>query len=125
MITAQPGNNSPGFELYYSQVYDRWAFNQYSADTASANPVRVMQATAGGVTPDEWVYLVGLYNSATDELGLYVDGTLEGTVPYSTPWDARRGLIVGATSHDARQPISFPAPSTTCRSTTSRWHRPR
>ena len=67
-----------------------------------------MQATAGGVTPDEWVYLVGLDNSATDELGLYVDGTLEGTVPDSTPWDARRGLIVGATSHDGAPTDFFP-----------------
>lgn len=46
VIAAQPGNNAPGFELYYSKTFDRWAFNQYVADTPNATPVRVMQATA-------------------------------------------------------------------------------
>jgi hypothetical protein len=105
---AQPGNNSPGFELYYSQVYNRWAFNQYSADTASATPVRVMQASAGGVTAGQWTHLVGTYSSTDDDLALYVDGTLAGTVPYTTPWDARRGLQIGASSYDGAPSAFFP-----------------
>ena len=43
VIAAQAGKDKPGFELYYSAAYDRWAFNQYSADAADATPVRAMQ----------------------------------------------------------------------------------
>ncbi|WP_372346623.1 LamG-like jellyroll fold domain-containing protein [Streptomyces sp. KL116D] len=38
VITAQAGQAAPGFELYYSAAYDRWAFNQYSSDSAAATP---------------------------------------------------------------------------------------
>lgn len=108
VIAAQPGNNAPGFELYYSKAYDRWAFNQYSADTASATPVRVMQSTAAGVRAGEWVHLVGTYSSSADQLALYVNGTLAGTVAYSTPWDARRGLQIGAGSYNGAPASFFP-----------------
>jgi hypothetical protein len=108
VIATQPGNNSPGFELYYSKAYDRWAFNQYSADTASATPVRVMQATAGDVQVGQWAHLVGTYSSASNELKLYVDGSLAGTVAYDTPWDARRGLQIGAGSYNGVPGSFFP-----------------
>ncbi|NEB34259.1 LamG domain-containing protein [Streptomyces sp. SID14446] len=106
VIAAQPGNNSPGFELYYSKTYDRWAFNQYTSDSASATPVRVMQASPGGVTAGQWVHLAGTYSSTYDELKLYVNGSLAGTVTYDSPWDARRGLQIGAGSYDG-SPSSF------------------
>ncbi|MFD5820116.1 LamG-like jellyroll fold domain-containing protein [Streptomyces sp. NPDC127038] len=108
IIAAQPGNHAPGFELYYSKTYDRWAFNQYSADTATATPVRVMQAAAGGVKANEWVHLVGTYTIAGDALTLYVNGVAVGTTAYSTPWDARRGLQIGAGSYDGAPGSFFP-----------------
>ncbi|MDQ0764014.1 LamG-like jellyroll fold domain-containing protein [Streptomyces canus] len=108
VIAAQPGNNAPGFELYYSKTYDRWAFNQYTADTASATPVRAMQAAAGGVKAGEWVHLVGVYGLGAQQLSLYVNGTLAGTAAYSTPWDARRGLQIGAGSYSGSPASFFP-----------------
>ncbi|MFF3333827.1 LamG-like jellyroll fold domain-containing protein [Streptomyces sp. NPDC002888] len=108
VIAAQPGNNAPGFELYYSKTYDRWAFNQYSADTASATPVRAMQSAAGGVTAGQWVHLVGTYSTSNNVLSLYVNGALAGTTTYSTPWDARRGLQIGAGSYNGAPGSFFP-----------------
>ncbi|MET9528991.1 LamG-like jellyroll fold domain-containing protein [Streptomyces sp. NPDC006649] len=108
VIATQPGNNSPGFELYYSKTSDRWAFDQYTADTASATPVRAMQASGGGVKPDEWVHLAGTYSTATDLLSLYVNGSLAGTAAYATPWDAHRGLQIGAGSYDGKPASYFP-----------------
>ncbi|TVZ94910.1 concanavalin A-like lectin/glucanase superfamily protein [Streptomyces sp. BK340] len=108
VVAAQPGNNAPGFELYYSKTNDRWAFNQYSADTTTATPVRVMQSAAGGVKAGAWVHLAGIYSSSAGQLSLYVNGTLAGTTPYSTPWDARRGLQIGAGSHDGAAGSFFP-----------------
>ncbi|MFP8904455.1 LamG domain-containing protein [Streptomyces atacamensis] len=108
IIAAQPGNNSPGFELYYSKAYDRWAFNQYSADTADAKPVRVAPDTAGGVSADRWTHLVGMHDMTLKELRLYIDAQLVGTVPYTTAWDARRGLQIGAGSYNGSQGSYFP-----------------
>ena len=108
IIAAQPGNHSPSFELYYSKSYDRWVFNQYTADTATAGIARAMAATPGGAKAGEWTHLVGTYSSASDELKLYVQGTLVGTTTYSTPWDARRGLQIGAGSYNGKPDSFFP-----------------
>ncbi|MER6233454.1 LamG-like jellyroll fold domain-containing protein [Streptomyces sp. NPDC001616] len=96
VVAAQPGNYSPGFELYYSKGYDRWVFNQYTSDTAGASIVRAMAPVAGGVTTGRWTHLVGVYSGGAKELRLYVDGSLAGSTPYTTAWDARRGLQIGA-----------------------------
>ncbi|MFD7491899.1 LamG-like jellyroll fold domain-containing protein [Streptomyces sp. NPDC059832] len=108
IIAAQTGNYSPSFELYYSKAYDRWVFNQYTSDTTTAGAVRVMAATPGGVTTGQWTHLVGTYSSASKELKLYVQGVLVGTTPYSTPWDARRGLQIGAGSYSGQTASYFP-----------------
>ncbi|WP_055586593.1 LamG-like jellyroll fold domain-containing protein [Streptacidiphilus griseoplanus] len=108
IIAAQPGNDAPGFELYYSQAYDRWVFNQYTADTATATPVRAMASTAGGVTAGQWYHLVGSYSYGDKLLSLYVNGQLVGTTSYSTPWDARRGLQIGAGNYSGTAGSFFP-----------------
>nr|WP_234307661.1 MULTISPECIES: LamG-like jellyroll fold domain-containing protein [unclassified Streptomyces] len=108
IIAAQPGNHAPGFELYYSQAYDRWAFNQYKSDTADAGIARAMQASAGGAKAGEWTHLVGTYSSTDDELKLYVNGELAGTTAYDSPWDARRGLQIGAGSYNGEPGAFFP-----------------
>ncbi|MGW2368313.1 LamG-like jellyroll fold domain-containing protein [Streptomyces sp. NPDC001667] len=108
VIAAQPGNQAPGFELYYSKDYDRWAFNQYASDSAGALPVRVMQKNPGGAKAGEWTHLVGVYDSGDAELRLFVNGRQEAAAPYRTPWDARRGLQIGAGSYGGKQAAFFP-----------------
>ncbi|MFP8941741.1 LamG-like jellyroll fold domain-containing protein [Streptomyces fenghuangensis] len=108
IVAAQPGNHSPGFELYYSQAFDRWVFNQYAADQAGAGIVRAMADTPGGVSTGTWTHLVGSYDSARDMLELFVDGTLVGQTPYATPWNARRGLTIGAGSYNGTTGNFFP-----------------
>lgn len=106
IIAAQPGNHSPGFELYYSHSYDRWVFNQYTSDTPGAPVARAMAPQPGGVVADRWTHLVGVYSGSTEDLRLYVDGALAGSTAYSTAWDARRGLQIGAGSYSGN-PGSF------------------
>ncbi|MFE4537416.1 LamG-like jellyroll fold domain-containing protein [Streptomyces scopuliridis] len=108
IIAAQPGNHSPGFELYYSKSYDRWVFNQFLSDTPDSNAVRAMAPTPGGVTAGEWTHLVGTYSQTDGELKLYVQGKLVGTTPYTNPWDARRGLQIGAGSYSGKPGSFFP-----------------
>ncbi|MFE0692538.1 LamG-like jellyroll fold domain-containing protein [Streptomyces sp. NPDC058869] len=94
IAAAVPGNNAPGLELYYSATYG-WSFNQYKSDDASGGLVRASQGDTSKVEVGVWTHLVGSYNSSSDLLQLYVDGTLAGSVSYSTPWEARRGLQIG------------------------------
>ncbi|MEU1148122.1 LamG-like jellyroll fold domain-containing protein [Streptomyces sp. NPDC005901] len=108
VIATQPGNHSPVFELYYSKTYDRWAFNQYKADTADAGIARAMADTPGGAVPDQWTHLVGSYDSTRDVLELYVDGKLVGQTAYGSPWEARRGLQLGAASYSGSPSAYFP-----------------
>nr|WP_318036820.1 LamG-like jellyroll fold domain-containing protein [Streptomyces caniscabiei] len=108
VVASQRGNNAPGFELYYSKGYDRWVFNQYSADTTSGTPVRAMQAAAGGVKAGEWTHLVGMYAAGEKQLKLFVNGTLAGTTAYSTGWNARRGMVIGGSFLSGTPTSSFP-----------------
>ncbi|MFF4977999.1 LamG-like jellyroll fold domain-containing protein [Streptomyces sp. NPDC001083] len=108
VAVTQPGNNRPGFELYYSKTYDRWVFNQYSADTPDATPVRAMPASAGGVKAGEWTHLVGVYAGGDHELRLYVNGALAGSTAYTTAWSARRGTVIGSGSYGGAAGSFFP-----------------
>lgn len=108
VIAAQPGNHSPGFELYYSSGYNRWVFNQYTSDSPDAGIVRAMPATAGGAQAGQWTHLVGTYSSTNDQLNLYVNGTLAGTTKYDSAWNARRGLQIGAGSYNGAPGSFFP-----------------
>ncbi|MGW6274565.1 LamG-like jellyroll fold domain-containing protein [Streptomyces sp. NPDC055060] len=108
VIATQPGNHSPGFELYYSKTYDRWAFNQYKSDTADAGIARAMADQPGGATPDKWTHLAGSYDSVRDVLELFVDGKLVGKTAYDSPWEARRGLQLGAASYNGAPSAFFP-----------------
>jgi len=105
IVAAQPGNHRPGFELYYSKTYDRWVFNRYTADSPDAAVVRAMAGT-GGVITGEWTHLVGSYNGVEGHLSLFVNGELAGRTDYSAPWNARRGLRIGAGSYSG-QPDNF------------------
>ncbi|MGV9877726.1 LamG-like jellyroll fold domain-containing protein [Streptomyces sp. NPDC003006] len=108
VIATQPGNHSPGFELYYSKTYDRWAFNQYKSDTAEAGIARAMADKPGGVAAGKWTHLIGSYDSSRDVLELFVDGKLVGKMAYDKPWEARRGLQLGAASYSGAPSAFFP-----------------
>ena len=88
-----------GFELYYSSSLDRWAFNRYASDTATAPIVRATATSApqGG----EWAHLVGVYDAVGQTLTLYVNGALAQTVAYTTPWNATGGVQIGTGSYGA------------------------
>ncbi|MFG3100758.1 LamG-like jellyroll fold domain-containing protein [Streptomyces sp. NPDC048182] len=108
IIAAQPGNHSPGFELYYSHDYSRWVFNQFTSDSANASIARAMAPQPGGVNVGEWTHLVGIYSGLDKALHLYVNGDLAGSTPYMTAWDARRGLQIGAGQYNGNPASFFP-----------------
>jgi hypothetical protein len=106
-VALIPGNNAPGMELYYSTTYG-WSFNQYKSDDTAGGLVRADQGDTSKVKAGTWTHLVGSYSSTNDLLQLYVDGQLAGSVPYATPWTARRGLLIGAKNFTGTASAFFP-----------------
>jgi hypothetical protein len=107
VVAAQPGNFKAGFQLYYSST-DGWVFSQHAADTATAALVKAKASTPATVTPGQWTHVVGSYDPGIDVLRLYVNGQLVGETPWSTPWNARRGLVLGAGSYSGAPSNFFP-----------------
>jgi len=98
VLITQPGAIRPCFELYYSSAYDRWIFNRQTADNNNATIVRAVGAASpqGG----EWAHLVGVYDSVAKTIKLYVNGRLEATTSFTSPWATSRPVFIGATSYD-------------------------
>ncbi|UNZ21577.1 LamG domain-containing protein [Streptomyces sp. 891-h] len=108
VVAAQPGNHSPGFELYYSAAYDRWVFNQYASDEPDAKIVRAMADVPGDAEAGAWTHLVGSYDGVEKQLQLFVNGKLVGKTDHPSAWEARRGLTIGAGSYDGSPDSFFP-----------------
>ncbi|MFE4830011.1 LamG-like jellyroll fold domain-containing protein [Streptomyces sp. NPDC056672] len=110
---AQAGNVRSGFELYFSPSRSGWVFVRHSADAEDATASRAMQpACATGDTActssrlGTWTHVVGVFDNPNSQVQLYVNGTLAGTAPFSGPWDARGGTLLGATE-SSRTPNGF------------------
>lgn len=95
IVATQVASVRPGFELYYSKHYDRWAFNQYSADDADSSPVRALQPAGSTARDGEWTHLVGVHDAESDTLTLYVNGRAVDTTPH-VAWHANGPIQIGA-----------------------------
>ncbi|GLY40734.1 alpha-N-arabinofuranosidase [Amycolatopsis sp. NBRC 101858] len=85
------GSTISGF--YLQRTADgRFAFTRRASDgdTASSAAVSTLPAQA-----DQWQHLVGVHNRAAGTLSLYVNGTLQQSVPFTTPWTAGGHLVIG------------------------------
>ncbi|MEU5273955.1 glycerophosphodiester phosphodiesterase family protein, partial [Streptomyces hygroscopicus] len=89
----QAGNRASGFQLYYSKHYDKWVFNRHTKDTDDTAIARAMsKATA---EPRVWTHLAGSYDAAKQTLSLFVNGKVQQSVQFTTPWRAGGGLQIG------------------------------
>ncbi|MCQ8190110.1 glycerophosphodiester phosphodiesterase family protein, partial [Streptomyces rugosispiralis] len=90
---SQVGDRASGFQLYYSKYYDKWVFNRHTKDADDATIVRALSndAAQSGV----WTHLAGSYDAAKQTLSLSVNGQLQQSVQFTTPWRADGGLQIG------------------------------
>ncbi|MFF4602737.1 LamG-like jellyroll fold domain-containing protein [Streptomyces sp. NPDC001339] len=90
---SQAGNRASGFQLYYSKYYDKWLFNRHAKDTDDTAIVRAMSnaSAQSGV----WTHLTGSYDADKQSLSLFVNGQLQQSVQFTTPWRASGGLQIG------------------------------
>ncbi|MFJ3806027.1 LamG-like jellyroll fold domain-containing protein [Streptomyces sp. NPDC090073] len=92
-VITQSGTRAGSFQIYYSQTYDRWVFNRYSADTDTPAITRAVSQRSPVV--GAWTHLLGVYDQNKKLMRLYVNGQLQSTVGFTTPWPAEGSLEVG------------------------------
>ncbi|GAB2873298.1 LamG domain-containing protein [Streptomyces deserti] len=92
-VATQSGTRAGSFQLYYSPASDRWIFNRYAADSDSPAIVRTLSKKPPVV--GAWTHLMGVYDQNNKQLRLYVNGRLQSTAEYTTPWAAKGPFEVG------------------------------
>ncbi|MEU0204785.1 LamG-like jellyroll fold domain-containing protein [Streptomyces canus] len=92
-VATQSGTRAGSFQIYYSQSLDRWVFNRYSADTDTPAITRAQSLRPPVV--GAWTHLMGVYDQNKKQLRFYVNGRLQSTADYTTPWAAKGSFEVG------------------------------
>ncbi|MFI9276288.1 LamG domain-containing protein, partial [Kitasatospora sp. NPDC052896] len=98
VYVAQAGSNGSGLQLYYSSWSHSWAFGRDVDDSTADTFNSAYGPTTGPTSPQvgTWTHLVGVYDASTQQLMLYVNGTLVSSAPYTgTAWDAAGSLQIG------------------------------
>jgi hypothetical protein len=90
---TQVGNRASTFALYYSSAYGKWIFNRTTVDGDATTFVRAVSTTTPAI--DTWVHLAGVYDATAQQIKLYVNGALEATTAYTTPWNATGVFQIG------------------------------
>jgi alpha-L-arabinofuranosidase len=85
------GSAVSGFFLQRDSA-GRFAFTRRSTDGDTAASSAVSSAPA---VADQWQHLAGVYDRVAGTLTLYVNGTAQQTVPFTTPWTATGHLVIG------------------------------
>jgi hypothetical protein len=70
-----------------------FAFTLRSSDSTSSTATEVTDSTAA--TTGTWYQVTGVYNASTDVASLYVDGVLQNTATFSSPWAATGDSTIG------------------------------
>lgn len=100
VVVSQTGPDYMDYKLYYTGSEDgrtdHWAFGRYTSDktinaVGSDVPVR----------PGRWTHLVGVHNSLTNQLVIYVDGVPSGPRSFSDPVSESGPVTIGAGRYSA------------------------
>ncbi|MFI5735447.1 LamG-like jellyroll fold domain-containing protein [Kribbella sp. NPDC051587] len=94
VVASQVGSQAGAFTLSYSSSSQRWIFSRTSADVASPTSVKAISTTVPAAD-GRWVHLTGVYDAPNTQIRLYVNGVLEATTAYTTPWNATGSFQIG------------------------------
>ncbi|MFF9496557.1 LamG domain-containing protein [Streptomyces flaveolus] len=97
-VLSQNGVHRSLFYLGYEETANAWALRAVNQDAPKDGSWTYQ--TAAATTPPAvgvWTHLTGVYDAQAREIRLYVNGTLQGSAPYTTPWAASGPLQMGRT----------------------------
>ncbi|WP_143591437.1 LamG-like jellyroll fold domain-containing protein [Thermoactinospora rubra] len=93
VAVSQDGSQVSGFALGYDAAGKKWTFRMRASDAGSA-----ASRTAESATPavaGRWTHLVGVYDAATQQVKIYVDGVAGASAGHTTPWKATGSVQLG------------------------------
>jgi hypothetical protein len=91
-VVSQDGAYHSGFFLKYKKSANRWVFARNTADADSTH----VEAIASEAVPlDEWVHLVGVYDSVAKQIQIFVNGKPGTPVAFTSPWAAGGSTVIG------------------------------
>ncbi|MFF7341975.1 LamG domain-containing protein [Streptomyces sp. NPDC008163] len=101
-MISQDGVNRSPFSLGFDQPSKKWSFRAVNADApADGTWSYAKAASANPAATHVWTHLAGVFDAGDPDAGeaptlsLYVNGVLQSTVPYATPWAATGPLQIG------------------------------
>jgi glycerophosphoryl diester phosphodiesterase len=92
-FVAADGAHASAFQLYYSTVHG-WTFNRHGSDVDATAIIRSYSGP-DAVSTGVWTHLVGVYDSGTGTVRLYVDGVPQDAASFATPWTGEGGVQLG------------------------------
>ena len=110
-IVSQDATTNSGFYLQFIQYAGAssgsWAFSRSSSDTS--NPVGYRATSDQPAALRTWTFLVGVFNGATNQLELYVDGLPQHDIVNDpTPYAAAGGLAIGRALYGGQKANWYP-----------------
>jgi alpha-L-arabinofuranosidase len=91
-FVSEDGSQVSAFFLQFRDDTRRFAFTRITADAVAAGTFASSSFTPSAGT---WYFLVGVYDSAAQALRLYVNGALQESVRFASPWRAAGDLEIG------------------------------
>ncbi len=104
-VASIDGQHISAFFLQYCGQCNTFAFAVSTSDTPNAGSVRA-QATIGTPQTGRWYYLTGVYDAANQQIKLYVDGVLQDTQPFFSPFQATGHTAIGRGRYN-NGPVDF------------------
>jgi hypothetical protein len=98
-VVSEDGDTNSAFFLQYSGADQRWAFSFVGA--------RALATDLGRPTVGRWYHLVGVRDTTTSTLKVYVDGALAGTTSVLATPDVATGVLAVGRGRFGGKPVDF------------------
>lgn len=102
-ILSIDGVNVSGFFLEYHSGLQRFSFARFASDNTGA-AITTANATTAPVA-GTWYHVAAVYNRSAQTMALYVNGVLQQSVSFTSPWRATGNTQIGRTRYGG-SPVS-------------------
>jgi len=87
------GTNVSAFYLQYNAGNSRISFNRLASDSVSA--ASTLAAASAAPATATWYHVVGVYDATAHTIALYINGTLQQSVSFTSAWQGTGSTVVG------------------------------
>ncbi|MFE4335213.1 LamG domain-containing protein [Streptomyces sp. NPDC056831] len=108
-VMGQDGVNRSPFLLGYEQSTKKWSFPEADTDAPADGTWTYQRVSSKNpAVPKVWTHLAGVFNATDNTISLYVNGELQGTTQFTTPWASTGPLQIGRVQWSGTYTDYFP-----------------